>query len=293
MTRKIRQTDIAKTSGVSISTVSRVLNGMPGISQEVRDHILGTARALGYRVEQPEPSRTRARSVVVLSTLDFLSAQAGQFHTDILHGVQLAAREAGVTLVCAPIGTEAETDAQLKAHDGVLLLSVDAPEISGAADRLHRPAGLINTEISADYHDVTVPDNEGGARKATRYLIDRGHRDILFVSHSARDTIQSRAAGYRAAMVAAFGVAAQVRVEQADYRWGVSDIHRKLDALYQDNPFSAVCCSNDITALAVIQALGRMGLRVPDDVSVVGFDDLPMAAISSPPLTTIAIDREQ
>jgi DNA-binding LacI/PurR family transcriptional regulator len=292
MNRKVRQSDIAELSGVSISTVSRVLNGVPGISDDVRAEVARAAASLGYAVQAVARQQTVARSVLIVSPLTFLAAQAGQFHIDILEGISNAARSAGVALICVPLGHPSEIDAALAGQDGLLLLSVDMPEFVALADARSLPVGLINTEVLGDMYDVTVPDNRGGSVKAAKCLMELGHRDIVYIAHSDRDTIKSRVGGFEDAVTTELGARNAPRIVRLDYAQPTADFEVALRALRSEMPFTAVACSNDITALAAIQALNRMGLSVPHDVSVIGFDDLPMAALSSPQLTTIRIDRQ-
>jgi DNA-binding LacI/PurR family transcriptional regulator len=292
MNRKVRQSDIAELSGVSVSTVSRVLNGVPGISADVRDQVSRAATSLGYAVAVPTRSGAMERSVLVVSPLAYLAAQAGQFHIDILQGISGAARDAGVTLTCSPLGQVAEIQAELAGHSGLLLLSADAPEIVAAADAAAVPLGLVNTEVSADTHDVTLPDNRGGSAKAARHLVELGHQDIVLIAHSDRDTINSRVSGFCEATVALLGDSKAPRILRIGFSEPLATFEAALWQAQEDRPFTAVACTNDITALAAIQALNRLNRAVPRDVSVIGFDDLPMASLSNPPLSTIRIDRQ-
>ncbi len=289
MKNKVKQSDIARLSGVSVSTVSRVLNGMPGISSDVRSQVGRAAASLGYSIPSAVATTNLARSVLVLSPLTFLAAQAGQFHVDILQGIADAARERGVALTCAPLGDETEMHASLAGLDGLLLLSLDSVVAVALADAAGVPIGLVNTDDHADRHDVTMPDNRGGSAKAARHLQELGHRDILYIAHSDRDTIRSRTEGFRDAVA---GSEIRFRNTRLDYAQPINDFADALRRYRAESPFTAVACSNDITALAAIQALSRMGLSVPRDVSVTGFDDLPMAALANPPLTTVSIDRK-
>ncbi|WP_227270792.1 LacI family DNA-binding transcriptional regulator [Roseobacter weihaiensis] len=285
--RKIRQSDIAAASGVSVSTVSRVLNDLPGISRDIRAQVMDVAASLGYASARQR--LTTARSVAVLSTIRFFSSEAGQFHTDILEGIAQEARRTGVALTCCPVGNDAENAAALAGRDGVLLLSIDTEAVIEQAAETGIALGLINVEQPRDQHDVTVPDNRDGARKGLKHLIELGHRDIVFLNHSDRDTIRRRAEGYAQAMVA--GTAVPPRIEPFDYTQSAATNEARLRAIMDERPFTALACSNDISAIAAKQALRRMGLTVPRDVSVLGFDDLPMAGLAAPALSTVRIDR--
>ncbi len=287
--KKVKQSDIARLSGVSISTVSRVLNGVPGISSDVRSQVGQAAASLGYSIPSADATPRAARSVLVLSPLTFLAAQAGQFHIDILQGIADATRERGVALTCAPLGDESEMLKSLAGLDGLLLLSLDSTVAVALADAAGVPIGLVNTDDHADRHDVSMPDNRGGSAKAARHLLELGHRDILYIAHSDRDTIRHRVEGFRDAVA---GGEVRFRTARLDYAQPINDFADALQGYRAESPFTAVACSNDITALAAVQALSRLGLSVPRDVSVTGFDDLPMAVLSNPTLTTISIDRK-
>ena len=288
MTIKVRQGEIAKACGVSVSTVSRVLNGVAGISPEVRKKVLRTAESLGMALPQKIPGRSSASSILVLAPMPILSAQAGQFHTDILAGLGEAAAAHGVKMVCLPAGDPREVAAAMEDQDGLILLSMNSGEVLSAARNRNLPIVLLNSEptADADSFDTVLPDNYGGGAKAYACFNELVHSHLAFVSHSDRVTIRQRLAGFAANEDQAIPV--------LDLPLGcpAETASERLGKLLSDAGTTAFACSNDITAIAVIQALGRLGLSVPEDISVIGFDDLPQAAMFRPPLTTLQIDRE-
>jgi DNA-binding LacI/PurR family transcriptional regulator len=160
--------------------------------------------------------------------------------------------------------------------------------------RLGKPMALIDLEAPG-FHSVN-PDNRAGALMATEHLIGLGRRRIAFVGGSlAHYSIAQRALGYRQAFFDA-GLLYDPDLETAiapgrNLELGADTALRKLLAL--ETPPDAIFSCNDATALAIVRCCARLGLRVPQDLPVIGFDDLPSASLATPPLSTIAIDKER
>lgn len=294
--RRVQQRAIAERAGVSPSTVSRVLNNLSGISEDVQRRVREAALALGY-VAAAEPTG-QIRHISLLTRLAPHGRTLDPFHSGILSGVEAECRRQGISLNFTVLEGAADTAAlldqvrQLEA-DGMLLLSVDDDELVRAA--LGRELRLV--VINADYPELPVdiirPDNYHGVRCAIRMLIRRGHRRIAHMTSLHRQTFFRRLEAYRAALAEA-----GIPFDQGlviDCSLNPETAYDTFRARLAEGPldFSALFAANDMAALGVMRALQEAGLRVPDDISIVGCDDLPMAAFVSPPLTTIRIEREE
>ncbi|MCA1667041.1 MAG: LacI family transcriptional regulator [Thermomicrobia bacterium] len=300
--RRVRQREIAARAGVSVSTVSRVLGGVVGISTPVRQHVLAIADALGYA-----EGRTRLNGGVRHFGF-FVGPSRGDFHdrphttdfyADILAGVEMECRNAGVHLSYTVVEPGYQSSlfvldkAKQSRMDGVLLLAVDDRAVIETILMAGVPAVLINAEQPELPMDTFVPDNQTGARLAVRHLLARGHCRILHLTARHRPTIRQRFDAYRATLAEA-GIAddpALILQTTIAATPAYEAMHARLRAGRPD--FSAVFCANDLTAIGAMRALRENGLRIPADISVIGFDDIPMAAHTDPPLTTVRIEREE
>jgi len=297
---RARQREIAAHAGVSISTVSRVFNKAPNISAATTQRVLSAAAELGYPTELLR-SHTRLEHVTLLSR--FPQSPNGPaleaFHADILGGVEAECRRQGTHFSYTAIEDDARSSSivldKVKRNqiDGLLLLAIDNRALVEQVLAADLPVVIINADHPGLPVDTLLPDNEGGPWLAVNHLVACGHRRILHVTHLERRTLRRRHKAYRAALEAA-GVAydpALVLDTQAYQDEAYSAMH---EWLARDHPpFTAVFCANDSLAAGVIRALHETGRHVPDDVSVVGFDDMPIAALLAPPLTTIRINREE
>jgi DNA-binding LacI/PurR family transcriptional regulator len=290
---RVGQRKIAELSGVSISTVSRALNNLPGVKEEVQQRVLAAATELGY--QKDEPKRTgRIQTVSLLTSLS-LGPSMDPFHADVLHGVELACGREGIHLSYATSGNNATTNdviERLKQNpvDGLLLLSLDDTRLIEQIRSLKLPIVMINIDHRELPIDTFLPDNWQGALLAMRHLIACGHRRILHMTLSDRRTIQRRFEAYKTALAEAdIPYDPQLVI---DTHLNAEDAYKKMkDRLAATKPdFTAVFCANDWAAMGVSRALQESGLRVPHDISVIGFDDIATAAFLSPPLTTVRIE---
>jgi DNA-binding LacI/PurR family transcriptional regulator len=285
--------DIARLAQVSPSTVSRALQDNPRISPERRAEIQALADRLGYRPSQVArglvTGRTHTFGVVASDVTD-------PFVAEVLKGVEAAAREAGYGVLIAMSNRnpaeEIEAAEVLLDHqvDGLIVISSRAPDryarlSRNAADRV--PLVLLNNQQPGPNIFSVRMDNEAGAREAVTYLHALGHRRIGFVAgpENGRSS-RERLSGYRQGIAACGLDAVDELIQQGA---GLPEDGRAaLDAFLRlpDAP-SAVLCYNDLSAIGLLAAAARVGARVPDDLSVVGYDNIPLSAYAAPPLTTV------
>lgn len=288
---RISQSEIATAAGVSVSTVSRVLAGVPGISEEVRRSVRQVAQRLGHELrDEPGPRRLRA-AVAYLAASDDLGT--GTVYHYVLEGIRAAADAAGL-----PVSVV------LRQHlDGLPARVLEEPDVGAffmgvdpsdaALDQLALsgvPTVLVNGLDPELRVDAVAPANFFGGRLAARHLAGQGHRRLLHVTTRQRWTLMRRAEGFLAG-VRELGNAfsAEVLDLQTLQEPEISAaIGRRLER--NDFPYTAILCGHDLGAIGLVQALRAAGLRVPEDISVMGFDDVPLAALGSPPLTTVRVD---
>ena len=282
--------DIADAVGVSISTASRALNGAPGISGDVRSRIQSAAERLNYAGVVPGIAQ-----LSVLTDLHLAEEDAGEFIQAVQRGMQRRARELGLTLSMNLVGPTGV--AQLEPGDevsGYLLLSMQREDFVNALHDRGIPAVIVNGREPLMRLDAVAPANGTGGYLGAHHLFELGHRRVLTLSYSQRPTIRDRMNGCRRAMREA-GIAEDpdLIVELDAMRTNLAYRAVKDRLAARNGPdFTAIQCFNDTSAIGAIAALTEAGLSVPDDVSVVGFDDIPTAALNSVALTTIRVESE-
>jgi LacI family transcriptional regulator len=289
---------VARNAGVSRTTVSFVLNRRPDarISPATRQRVLEAAEAIGYhrdhRARQLALGSSQTIGLVLRQSADHVSADA--LLADTLNGISEAARTAGLRVLLEPLPpTEG-------ASYGAILRSghADGLIISGPrwddAELLQLVEDGFPVVIQGAVPDLSVPsvdvDNRAGARGAVEHLLGLGHRSIGCITNAplAYTAAAERLAGYRDALRAA-GIRERDDLI-AEGEFDAASGHRAMmDLLHRRRRLSAVFVASDIVALGAIAALRERSLAVPDDVSVVGFDDVALAAHFDPPLTTVRV----
>jgi DNA-binding LacI/PurR family transcriptional regulator len=275
---------IASEAGVSVSSVSKVLNGRTDVAADTRARVARLLREHGYQVA----------SQIGFGVVDLLiGALHSPWAEELIRGAVEAAEEADVSVIVTPVRSPSDfgrwLDRAGRRGTGGALCVLHAPELPElrrlAAARI--PLVLIDPpqEPGPGVRSVGTTNWLGGLL-AARHLIDLGHQRIAVIGQDRLWSGLARLAGYRAALLdAGLGVDDQL-VRHAQFNAaGGREQARMLLAL--PAPPTAVVCGNDAQAFGVLQALAERGLRAPDDVSVVGFDDVPVAAWATPALTTI------
>lgn len=288
--------DIAARAGVSVAAVSKVLNNREGVGAETRERISRLAREMGYRGRGGRASGLQTAALVTLDRYVMNDA----FYGPIIAGIVDSAAEQGLEVrvdVAAAAGGDASL-LRLLASSGVepvFLVGIDGASVVDALVDAGRPAVIVNGMDRSMRLPSVSPDYHFGAWKATRHLIDLGHRDILHVTHPYRETIRRRIDGFRNALDEAgigFDPARHVFDLGAPERMSMAAGEQVLAAIDARGALpDAIFCVNDIVALGVMRALQSRGLAVPEDVSVMGFDGLPVGAYAAPALASMRIDR--
>ncbi|HZN77391.1 MAG TPA: LacI family DNA-binding transcriptional regulator [Micromonosporaceae bacterium] len=287
--RRITITAIAREAGVSVPTVSRVVNGRSDVSPQTRERVEELLRRHGYR-------RRVARRGISASLIDLVFNDLDSpWAVEIIRGVEDMAHASGVGTVVSAIHRRSTSARQwmqnlrARATDGVILVMSDlAPPMHAELRRLNVPVVVVDP---AGVPAMDVPTigatNWSGGLAATEHLLSLGHRRIGFIAGPKRLMCsRARLDGYRAGLEAAGIQLTEDLIQQGDF-YHESGFEGATSLLTMANPPTAIFASSDQMAFGVYEAVRQRGLRVPGDISVVGFDDLPEVRWASPPMTTV------
>jgi len=293
--RKFRQADIATRAGVSVSTVSRVLANEPGISDDVRRQILKVASELGYPLKAGNQA---GPGVLALIASDGVTGGLSVFYEGIVEGLRSNAAECGIPFDIRLVRedrttTEAVRDLMAAAGaKGLFLVGIDpADTLRAWLEESRTPVVLVNGTDPLMRFDGVSPANFFGAYAATNRLLASGHRCIVHLTGSHRHTLRERARGFEAAIGATNGATGRI-IRLSFHTSAIAEARAAtIAALAEDPDVSAAFCMNDFIAVGVLEAVTESGRRVPEDFAIVGFDDLPCARMTDPPLATMRVDR--
>jgi LacI family transcriptional regulator len=293
--RRATLADVAAAVGVSRATVSKALNGRGDISSETRERVLAAVTELGYRpTTVPAPaSARRALAVVfdipaspyILGVLQGVLAATTESHLDLL--TRLAPARASRTQ--RAVAREWVAEQQESGVVGIIGLTLSAPDgLIEAASNANLPFVIVDPVDTHHRRMVSVgSSNWAGARTAAEHLIELGHRRIAWIGGpEASDASRDRLYGYQAALDAA-GVAIDPSLIRSDQFAVASGALHARELLTSDRPPTAIMAGDDEIAVGVLATAHELGIRVPHDLSVTGFDDTPQAAWTTPPLTTV------
>lgn len=288
---------IAKEAGVSVGTVSRVLNNKPGVSEDTRRRVMEVAQGLNYALPRrlPLPISALTHIGLLVKPVSETSILANPFYADVYHGVEQACSDYGIHLAFNVLDVAEERlrkEPTLLSDDrigGLITIGalpdsvIDALEHSNDA-----PLVMVDNWVTGASYDSVMIDNVGGMSAAIKHLIECGHRKIVFVAGPDHPSIVERLSGYESTM-RQHGLAMQV-IETPDL--DSRDGEAAAEVLIGDHSqATAVACSNDMQAIGVIRRLQQQGIRVPAEVAVTGFDDVQLASFVQPALTTVHVDR--
>jgi LacI family transcriptional regulator len=295
--RRPTMTDIAKATGVSQSTVSLVLNGAVGakFSEGTRKKVLKAAEELGYQLPTrvTVPLAPGERNLIVYLADEISTSPHPVVNVD---GARDAAWNNGCLLAVYSTHGNADIEASVLQQTlsnpnvlGVVYATVYTRRVTLPAALLKVPTVLLNCYTTDHALSSVVPAEVAGGHTATEYLTAAGHRRIGFINGETwQDAAKDRLKGYRQALATADLLYDENLVRDGDWSSGKGFEHT-LSLMREPNPPTAIFCANDLTAIGAIEALKQLGLRVPEDVSVMGYDDQEIARHTHPPLTTVVL----
>jgi DNA-binding LacI/PurR family transcriptional regulator len=305
--------DIASHAAVSMGTVSRVFNNHKSVTEETRQRVLRVAAELGYAGlnGQAYPMRANSRAVREIGFLFHAQSEgekpatADPFWSHVLHGVESEAAKTAVKVTYRAITNLVEMPSALVSAvhemrlDGVVLVGPADPSVAQLLLNAKLPLVVVGAYEPGLKADAVSCDNFDGGRQAAQGLLAAGHRQIAFIGGTTTPgtpglrpySVEQRAAGFRSALFNA-GITPEHKLFEPSNRSPEGGYEACKRLLERRAKFSAVACANDLVAIGVLKALREAGLSVPDDVSVVGFEDVDMAEHLTPPLSSVRIDKE-
>ena len=280
--------DVAARAGVSVATVSKVINNRYGVASGTQARVQAVIEELGYEASLVAQSLRNQRTNVI----GILVADLEPVSTELLKGAADAIRGSGFELVVYSAGGHSGDRAGWERRylsrlsgtliDGAILVAPTVVDVTYGA-----PVVAIDPHTGQSGLPTVDCDNLRGARLATGHLLSLGHRRIaMLTGRPGLESAQLRERGYREALHAAGVAVDESLIGRGGHDPGVSLEQARL-LLTAPGPPTAVFAANDLSAIATIEAAAELGLRVPADLSVVGFDNIPESALCAPPLTTV------
>ncbi|MET9398412.1 LacI family DNA-binding transcriptional regulator [Kitasatospora sp. NPDC002965] len=298
---RVTRDDVARVAGTSTAVVSYVINDGPRpVAAATRARVLAAVEELGYRPNRVAQAMARRRTDLI----GMVVPDARQpFFAELAHTVERAAAERGRLLL---IGNSDYAD-EREAHyiraflgmqvDGLILVTQDpsAPGVVGIDSTEGTPVVLLHHRAETEHGLAVVADDEGGAREVVRHLLGHGHAEVHCFggtfSLSPSDPVTVRTAGWAVALTEA-GISTEGRLTQAPFD-RVRAHREALTLLARADRPSAVFCATDDQAIGLLRAADDLGIRVPEDLAVAGFDDIAEAVIAGPSLTSVATAQEE
>jgi len=297
--------DIANALGISAAAVSMALNGKPGVSDETREKVLAAAKELGYKTPKSRQAERQTKKIISFVVFTGIGvAEQTTFSNFVMRGAEAVAKDLGYRLLVHYFYADQPWEEQIRlvVSDacGIILLGTDITEhqrdvFSQYHQLIQVPVVIVDNFLFSAYVDCVGNDNTYGVKSAVSYLIDCGHRKIGYLRSRQRIVnFDDRELGVRLSLA-----------EHADFGLAplsVIDADISPDRAYQDVtawlnagnvPVEAYFAENDMLAATFIRALKEYGYRVPEDVSVIGFDDVQVCEMIEPPITTMHAFKER
>ncbi|HET7397090.1 MAG TPA: LacI family DNA-binding transcriptional regulator [Intrasporangium sp.] len=296
MVLPVRLRDVAEHAGVSVKTVSNVVHGHPAVSRSMRTRVEASIEALGYLPNISARSLRTGRSGLIGLAVPRIS---DPYFAEVVAAVIDAAAQRGLSVLVEQTGGDAGRETEVlhgrrpTIVDGLIFspISVTQDVLDHASPTI--PLILLGEHLLASRRSRVAVDNVAASDEAVSHLLAQGRRRIAAVGAkrgSTAATAELRLSGYRQAL-ARGGVDPDHRLEVPVHQFSREEGASAVDRLVDDKvPFDALFCFSDLMALGALSALRRHGLAVPDEVAVVGFDNVPEGRHATPPLTTVAPD---
>lgn len=290
--------DIARIVGVSPGTVSNALNNRNGVSQETKDKILAVAKELGYTRNHTRKQENTIKFVQIKRHGNVVGNT--YFFSEVIQGIERKCRKNHfeLSMVNIDLAETAESEVreyfQNETSEGIIVLatemwSTDQSMLKGAS----QPLVVLDNSFRLSNYDCVLIDNEGGVYSAIKYLVEMGHRRIGILHSSAYiNNFYIRKKAFHFAMTD-FGLSVRdedVFLLSSNIEGAYQDMQKILETV--SSLPTALFADNDLIALGAIKALKEKGYRIPEDISIIGFDDTPFCEMSSPALSTVCVDKQ-
>lgn len=286
--------DVATKAGVSVSTVSHVINNTRFVREETRKKVLVAMDDLNYKPNRLASSlRRKDKRTNTLGLL--IPDSTNPFFAEVLRGVEDASFEAGYNVFLCNSDDDPKKELHYievllgKQIDGIILVSagshIDSLEALAKGDIA---AVVVDRKVTGAKTDSVMVDNETGGYQATNYLLELGHTRIgCITGPSLLTPSAARVEGYRKALLENNLLVDDDLIVMGDFR-AQSSYQATLELLEKKDPPTALFACNDMMAVGALHAADELGLKVPRDISIIGFDDITLASFTIPPLTTVA-----
>lgn len=284
--------EVAAHAGVSTATVSRVLAGLGGAGPEVKGKVLQAVRELDYQPNRMARGlRVQQRKVVAVVIPDLQNP----FFTGVVHGVEDVLCESGYTLLLGHSDDRADRESRHlgvlrgEGADGLILVPSNAPQADYTGLSAWKiPIVAVDRAPRGLTIDQVWSDNQAGAREAVQHLLSLGHESVALINGPAVfDVSAQRLAGYREALAGAGITVPKAWIQTGDFRQE-SGRAAMLKLLSLAHPPRAVLVTNNLMTLGALAAIHEQGRRIPEEVAIIGFDDMPWATSLHPALTAVA-----
>jgi len=288
---------VAEKAGVSVNTASRAINNKSDINEETKKRVLQIAQELGY-VQNATAVALRTKKTRTLGVA--IADNRNPFYAEVLNGMEMSAREKNYHIILA--NTQRDYKKEEEAINLLLTKRVDGLLITPVQDRDDDIKNLIDANIpfvivGRDFENIEVDavynDEVKGGFLATEYLIKKGHKRVALINGFLhKSPARGRLEGYKKALN-------KYRIPLDDSLISVGDInmedgHERTKQMLEKNiDFTAIFAYNDMMAFGAMQAIKEKGLRIPEDIGLVGYDDIPFSSLISPSLTTIRLKKQE
>lgn len=286
--------DIAEKLGVSISTVSKGLHGASDISEEMRQQVLDAAISLGYVVKDKKTSE-RHKVCIMVENMDY--ANINQFGYELITGFRLMAQEQQYQVDVIPMDVYTQskqsydTYMMQNSYSGAFFLGFEMTD-AYLQQLAHTtiPTVLFDNYILNPHVAYIGTDNLLGVKRLVSHLVQNGHKKIAILNGSSNSYVSNLRCNIIVNELKSLGIAIPDELIGNGVSFQPETINNYIPQFVNEGA-TAIVCASDLIAATTINELHKMGLRVPDDISVTGFDDLPIAKYLAPPLTTIRQER--
>lgn len=294
--------DVARLTGLSLSTVSLVINKRGYVSRETREKVLKVVNDLSYhptRSARGLASRTSGNLGFILS--DYHFSQAEPFYTKVFLGTEFEARNHNYYILLTTVGKTFNKTNDVPRFllernvDGVIIAGKVTGKLIDYIDGLPLPIVLVDYESKKRRHSTVVTDNRAGARIVVQHLLDLGHRSVAFVAGDIEHpSIEERFAGFQEALRDNDMLPdEQLIVLDQPTLWGNDGAEAMEKILQRGKIPTAVFAANDAMAIGCAKFLRARGVKIPEDIAVAGFDDIEISSHLEPPLTTVRVFKEE
>ena len=291
--------DIAEKAEVSISTVSKSLNDKGGVSPVTRQKVLNIAKEMGYFSFHSQ-ANLKTHNIAFLMSRNHIPIFNNPFYTRVIAGVEIEVENFDYNLLVSTIILDALDNKEVPAIisqnkvDGLILAGADINQkMIRAIEKLKFPTVLVDNYLSSPIMDSIVSDNFSGAMKAVNYLISMGHKNIGYAGGPlSHPSFEERYKAFKLEMMEN-DLEINSHFVKIKSEFG-QDMDQKLakEFLKEEKLPTAIFAANDATAIGLLQTFNKYGVKVPQDISIIGFDNIELTAFTSPSISTISVDKE-